>query len=279
MASSTSLTALSLDDFEARSGSATSIIRTITGLYIRHEKSPVARIRIVELAQAAGISAPAAQTAISRLIDRGVLEAGQLSTLGVPSAAQQMFERGTRRIFTPRQMSDADLWCLVAYSLPESLRSVRHQVRKHFLQLGGGMLGSGLWIFPEYLREEATAVLMALGAREHATLFTAQQPHFPGTPRQAASAWWDLERLAALHQAFLENTNSLDASDSTPSSAYRGYVAMVDSWRALPYLDPGLPGSMLPSQWPGDDSRERFLTLSSAFKEPALHFARSLLAS
>lgn len=239
----------------------------------------MARTRIVELAQAAGVSAPAAQTAISRLIDRGVLEATQPSALSVPSAAQQMFERGTRRIFTPRQMSDADLWCLVAYSLPESLRSVRHQVRKHFSQLGGGTLGSGLWIFPEYLHEEAAAVLMALGAREHATLFTAQQPHFPGTPQQAAGLWWDLERLAGLHQAFLDRTESLDSSDNDPASAYRGYVTMVDSWRALPYLDPGLPGYMLPAHWPGDASRERFLSLSAAFQEPALHLARSLLAA
>ena len=279
MASSTSLTALSLDDFEARCGSATSIIRTITGLYIRHEKTPVARTRIVELAHAAGVSVPAAQTAISRLIDREVLEAAQSSTLRVSSAAQQMFERGTRRIFTPRQMSGSDPWCLVAYSLPETLRSVRHQVRKHFLQLGGGTLGSGLWIFPEYLREEVSAVLNALGAREHATLFTAQQPYFPGTPQQAAGQWWDLERLGTLHRAFLESTASLDSSDIAPPSAYRGYVTMVDSWRALPYLDPGLPEFMLPAHWPGDESRERFLALSTAFQESALLFARSLLAS
>lgn len=279
MASNTSLSALSLDDFEARTGSATSIIRTITGLYVRHEAAGVARTQIVELAHAAGVSVPAAQTAISRLIDRQVLEASQASSLHVPHAAQQMFERGARRIFTPRQMSGTDPWCLVAYSLPEALRSLRHQIRKHFLQLGGGMASAGLWIFPEYLRAEVTAVLSALGARDHATLFTAQQPHFPGTPQQAAGAWWDLQRLAALHEAFLENTAAVDAQDIAPPNAYRGYVTMIDSWRALPYLDPGLPEFMLPAQWPGAESRERFIALSEALQEPASAFARSLLDS
>lgn len=278
MAISSSISAFSLDDFEARTGSAASIVRTIAGLYLRHEPSPVARTKLVELAGAAGISAPTAQTAISRLIDREVLENAPSSTLRVPPAAQGMFARGTRRIFSPRQMSENDQWCLVAYSLPEAQRALRHQVRKHFLQLGGGLVSSGLWIFPEYLRDEVTTVLNALDARTHATLFTSQQPHFAGTAQQAARQWWSLDRLGSMHEAFLDGTKNLKAEDRDPHSAYRGYVTMVDAWRALPYLDPGLPNSMLPDDWPGQASRDRFATLSTAFEDPARQFAHSVLS-
>lgn len=95
MAASTQLVAFTLDDFEARTGSAASIIRTIAGLYLRHEAAPVARTRILALATAAGVSAPTAQTAISRLADRGVLEAAGSSSLQVTAAAQAMFARAT----------------------------------------------------------------------------------------------------------------------------------------------------------------------------------------
>jgi len=277
LATSTPISAFGLDDFEARTGSATSIIRTITGLYLRHRRAPIPRTHVVELATAAGISTAAAQTAISRLIDKQVLENGTDSALRVPQMAQAMFERGSRRIFTPRQMSAMDPWCLVAYSLPETLRPLRHQIRKHFLQLGGGLVAAGLWIFPEYLREEVDAALEALHARAQATIFTVQQPHFPATAREAAAQWWDLEQLGSRHQQFLEATAGLSADQADPAEAYRGYVGMIDAWRALPYLDPGLPDGMLPEAWPGKQSRQRFLALSSALRHPAQQFAASVL--
>lgn len=278
MATSTPISPFSLDDFEARTGSATSIIRTITGLYLRHQPAPVPRTQLVELSTAAGISAAAAQTAISRLIDKQVLANTADATLDVPPMARAMFERGSRRIFTPRQMSPNDQWCLVTYSLPESMRPLRHQIRKHFQQLGGGLVAAGLWIFPEYLRVEIDAALAALQARSLATLFTVQQPHFPATPQDAAAQWWDLEHLDSLHQQFLKATADLNAGQTDPADAYRGYVGMIDAWRALPYLDPGLPDGMLPAAWSGKRSRQRFLEFSSVFECPAKEFVASVLA-
>lgn len=276
MAANSQLGAFTLDDFEARSGSATSIIRTIAGLYIRHESTPVARGKVLDLAGAAGVSAPAAQTAVSRLIDKSILENTDESRLRVPEAAQAMFARGNRRIFTPRQMRDEDQWCLAAYSLPESMRPVRHQLRKHFGQLGGGLAAAGLWIFPAYLHEEVLQILTALQVRTHATVFIAQTPDFPSTPAEAAKAWWDLDRLEALHHSFLAHAEQLPEAD-TDEMAYRNYVLMIDAWRTLPYLDPGLPPMMLPEHWPGTSSRRRFAELSEALEHRASHFASRLL--
>jgi phenylacetic acid degradation operon negative regulatory protein len=157
------------------------------------------------------------------------------------------------------------------------MRPLRHQVRKHFLQLGGGLVSAGLWIFPAYLREEVLQVLGALEVRSYATVFTTQTPDFPEGAAQAARQWWDLGRLESLHSTFLASTAALDAAPESPAAAYRGYVALVDAWRALPYLDPGLPDSMLPGTWPGRLSRERFLALSRTYEPAARQFARDLL--
>jgi phenylacetic acid degradation operon negative regulatory protein len=40
------------------------------------------------------------------------------------------------------------------------------------------------------------------------------------------------------------------------------YVRGIDLWRPIPYLDPGLADSVLPSGWPGHDSEELFAALS-----------------
>ncbi|WP_404289391.1 PaaX family transcriptional regulator C-terminal domain-containing protein [Glutamicibacter arilaitensis] len=253
------------------------MLRTIAGLYLRHEATPVPRPRILELARAAGVSAPAAQTAVSRLIDRGLLEPVEPATLSVTSPAMAMFARGNRRIFTPRRMEHDDRWVLVAFSLPEALRATRHQLRKHFIQLGGGLVSAGLWIFPEYLRSEVLEVLGALDARSYATLFISQTPDYPGTARQASAQWWDLDKLAKLHRAFLTTTAKLDASSTDEQAAYLGYVVLIDAWRAIPYLDPGLPDQILPNSWPGQESRERFLEISASFKDRAAEHAARLL--
>ncbi len=238
----------------------------------------MARGKVLDLADAAGIPAPTAQTAISRLLDRSVFESIDGSQLQVSAQALAMFARGNRRIFTPRQMKDADPWSLVAYSLPETMRPVRHQLRKHFLQLGGGLVASGLWIFPAYLHDEVLQILQALEVRAYATVFTTQTPDFPGSPAEAARQWWDLQRLAAMHHGFIDRTGVLAAATSD-EDAYRNYVTMIDAWRALPYLDPGLPPMMLPKDWPGNLSRQRFLDLSAALQQRSAQFARRVLGS
>lgn len=271
------LAAFALDDFESRSGSATSVVRTIAGLYLRHHSEPISRPLVIELANAAGVSTPAAQTAVSRLIDRGLLETGNSGELQVTVPATAMFARGNRRIFTPRHMSPSDSWVLVAFSVPESLRALRHQLRKHFIQLGGGLVSAGLWIFPEYLHTEILDVLEALNARPYATLFITQTPQYPGNAQQAAAHWWDLAKLAKLHHAFLAATAGLDATSEDDLIAYRSYVVLIDAWRAIPYLDPGLPEVMLPASWPGAESRRHFLEISAAYQGRAQQYAFRVL--
>jgi phenylacetic acid degradation operon negative regulatory protein len=45
----------------------------------------------------------------------------------------------------------------------------------------------------------------------------------------------------------------------------------------LPYLDPGLPSTLLPATWSGATAADLFATLRHALADPAHEFARSLL--
>ncbi|MGW1762653.1 PaaX family transcriptional regulator [Streptomyces sp. NPDC002073] len=55
--------------------------------------------------------------------------------------------------------------------------------------------------------------------------------------------------------------------------AYRDYLLALDSWRRLPYADPGLPSALLPSDWPGERSAAVFAELHARLRDAGAAFA------
>jgi len=254
-----------LDDIDARPGSTASLLRTVIGLYLRPLGGWIAASALVALAGDLGIPEAQARTGITRLKQKGLLLAERRGTsgYGLNPAAVPMLERGDRRIFEIRRMTDADPWCLVSFSIPESARSVRHQLRRRLQWIGAGVVSPALWICPGHLQGEVEQILDDLGARGWATLFQASTPSTPGTLRDAAATWWNLGALRKEHEAFHASLADL------PTEPFAAYVRLIDAWRVLPYVDPGLPPSMLPEDWPGERSVEAFDRLSAALAGPA----------
>lgn len=263
-----------LDDIDARPGSTASLLRTVIGLYLRPLGGWISAADLVRLAGELGIPVAQARTGVTRLKAKGLLLAERTDVAGyrLNPAALPMLERGDRRIFAVRQMDDADPWCLVSFSIPESARSVRHQLRRRLQWIGAGVVSPALWICPGHLRDEAAQILEELGARQWATLFDASAPAPAGTLIEAAAQWWDLEALRAEHLAFQESIAAL------PPEPFAAYVHLLDRWRVLPYTDPGLPASMLPADWPGSRSVEQFTRLSAELAGPALAHVHAVTA-
>lgn len=268
-----------LEDLDARPGSTTSMVRTIVGLYIRELGDWISTAHLVSLMGALGFNAQVTRTALSRLKKKGIIEPQLLngfSGFALTLPGKQMLARGDRRIFNPRSMSNTDSWCLLSYSIPESQRERRHQLRRHLSGIGGGLVSPGLWIFPAYLRDEVWEILQALELHEHATVFIASPPETTGPPLESARAWWDLDVLAELHCSFISlNDPVAHDSESTPAQSFVFYINAIDSWRQIPYLDPGLPSYFLPVDWPGHRSAEIFLRIQARHAESALAFVRS----
>ncbi|MBO9624940.1 MAG: regulator [Microbacterium sp.] len=248
------------------------MLRTIIGLYLRPLGGWVSASALVALAGDLGIPAAQARTGITRLKQKGLLlaERDDVNGYRLNPAALPMLERGDRRIFEMRRMTDADAWCLVSFSIPESARSVRHQLRRRLQWIGAGVVSPALWICPGHLQGEVEQILGELDVRAWATLFQASAPVTAGTLRDAARAWWDLDALREEHERFLASLAML------PEKPFAAYVRLIDSWRVLPYVDPGLPPAMLPEDWPGDRSVEEFARLSAALAGPALAHVRGI---
>lgn len=265
-------TAAVLDDIDARPGSTASLLRTLIGVYLRPLGGEISAADLVALAGDLGIPAAQARTGITRLKQKGLLLAERSGTIGyrLNPAAVGMLERGDRRIFEMREMTDADTWCLVSFSVPESARSVRHQLRRRLQWIGAGNVSPALWICPGHLQDEVLEILDDLDARPWTTLFQASAPLPSGSLIDAAAQWWDLDALRGEHLAFQASLSSL------PAEPFAAYVRLIDGWRVLPYTDPGLPPSMLPSDWPGRRSFDEFARLSAALAAPAWEHVRAV---
>lgn len=245
-----------LDDIDARPGSAVSLLRTVIGLYLRRLDGWMPVAALVLVLQHLGLDPAGARTAISRVKAAGLLVPqirGDVKGYALAPGAVPMLEAGDRRIFRPRRMSRGDGWCLISFSLPEERRAVRHQLRRRLQYIGCGTVSAGLWICPASLTEEVEQILADLGVRADATLFEAGDPR-PLTP----ATWWDLDALAALHDAFAAGIEPLRAE---PDALIR-YARGIDLWRPIPYLDPGLPEHLLPADWPGRRSEQLFAELA-----------------
>ena len=85
----------------------------------------------------------------------------------------------------------------------------------------------------------------------------------------ATARWWALDALRAEPERLLASLDDLE-----PAEPFAAYVRLIDSWRVLPYVDPGLPVTLLPDDWPGERSVREFDRLSRALAPAALAHAR-----
>ena len=282
-------------DYDSRPGSTISLLRTVIGLYLRQLDSRISVSALVALMHDLGVSDSLTRTAILRLKKRGLLLAERTPTIGyrLNPDAHGMLESGDRRIFAVRTMHEDDDWCLISFSIPESNRALRHTLRKRLHWIGFGTVSSALWICPGHLRGEVHDILDELGASQYAVTFLATDPAAGGSLREAVAQWWDFDELAAHHVAFREavsdhvmraETTSGDAgtpaaSDARYREAFARYVRLIDHWRPIPYVDPGLPAAWLPKDWPGTANFALFQELARQLAPNSLRHVRATVDS
>ncbi|WP_446696890.1 PaaX family transcriptional regulator [Streptomyces zagrosensis] len=170
-------------------------------------------------------------------------------------------------------------WLLAVFSVPEQERHKRHLLRSRLARLGFGTAAPGVWIAPALLREETRHTLERLGLASYVDLFQGEHAGFAPTA-DAVRRWWDLDALAARHHAFLATHEPVlqrwaRRKTVPPADAYRDYLLALDSWRALPYADPGLPPGLLPDDWPGERSARVFAGLHERLRDAGAEFVRT----
>ena len=254
------------------------LIVTLYGLYAREHGSWLSIAAVVRLMAALGVEEPAVRSSISRLKRRGLLDARRVEGVAgyaLTDVAQEILADGDARIFGRRRAAGGDGWLLVVFSVPESERDKRHQLRAQLTRLGFGTVAPGVWVAPGHLADEAAEVLDRRGLAGYVELF--RGAHL-GAVRDQVARWWDLDELHTRYAEFLDRQEPVRARVAAgPEPAFADYVRLLTDWRRLPYADPGLPLDLLPADWNGARAADLFAELSARLAEPAHEHARRLI--
>ncbi|MFJ8595481.1 PaaX family transcriptional regulator C-terminal domain-containing protein [Streptomyces sp. NPDC093598] len=256
-----------------------SLIVTLYGAYGRFMPGPVPVAELIRLLAAAGVDAPSVRSSVSRLKRRGLLVPARTAQgaagYELSPDARQLLEDGDRRIYASAPPEDEG-WVLAVFSVPESERQKRHVLRSRLAGLGFGTAAPGVWIAPARLFEETRHTLQRLRLDAYVDFFRGDHLGFAPTA-EAVARWWDLAAIAKEHEAFLDRHARVlhdweKRADTPPEEAYRDYLLALDSWRHLPYTDPGLPSELLPADWPGVRSSAVFRGLHERLRDAGAGF-------
>jgi phenylacetic acid degradation operon negative regulatory protein len=254
-------------------------------LYARQNDGWLSVAAVVRLMADLGVDDQSVRSSISRLKRRGLLEAsrvGGAAGYALSELAREILADGDARIFGRRRATVGDGWLLVCFSVPESERDKRHQLRTQLTRLGFGTVTPGVWVAPGHLEAEAKEMLTRLDVRDYSEVFRGRHVA-PGDLSEQVRRWWDLEALQSLYAAFLDRYRPVLARWSRgpvadARAAFADYVEMLTVWRQLPYADPGLPLELLPPGWKGVEAEELFAALRETLAGPAAAHAATTMS-
>ncbi|GAB2572642.1 hypothetical protein Aab01nite_81810 [Paractinoplanes abujensis] len=259
---------------------------TLLADYTLRTRAELPSAAIVALLAEAGVSAAGARTAISRLARRGVLQVrrqGRRSAYRLTPEAADFLAVGGSWIASAATGAEPwdEHWTLIAFSLPQTQRAQRQELRNRLRWLGYAPLYDGLWISPHDLPEEARGqfALIAPGA---ITVFRARHVELGTGPHRNPVQAWDIAAIAREYENFLERWRDVPAriaaEQPAGAEAVRFRTEVMDTYRRLPVLDPRLPLHLLPAGWPRQPARDLFVAVYDGLAVTAQEHVRAVAA-
>lgn len=220
---------------------------------------------LVRLLEDLGSSTESGRAALSRLARRGVISArrvGRTTRYRFATAAARLAVDVQRDIvdFGGTQEPWTGSWVLCAFSVPESRRDSRTSIRSQLRALGFGPLYDGLWVSASAPPDRVRQVFDEQGIDAfHVFEATA----LPASPRSVADAAWDLDSLRDQYLGFIDRWSTtvdhLRDGSLAPREAFIVRTLISDEYRQFYRIDPCLPASALPADWPSSETRELFV--------------------
>jgi len=248
------------------------------GIYLLGQHRAVYSGSVIQVFDRIGISEEAVRSTLTRMVSRGLLtrhRQGRRVYFGLSPRATEVLEDGTRRIWQKGAMNrDWDgNWTLVGFSLPDTRRGDRHDLRSELVWAGFGLLHSGLWIAPGI--KDAAAIVENLGLADNVTVFTARHAK-PTESADLIQKAFDTDEIAARYRAFLARWDTGQPLPDAPDDLARQLVLHTD-WLQLVRQDPHLPAEHLPGDWPAIRAEQLFGELAHRYGHTAAEIAASLI--
>ncbi|WP_307813318.1 PaaX family transcriptional regulator C-terminal domain-containing protein [Streptomyces sp. N35] len=255
-----------------------SLMLTFLGNYVLRRDIAVFSGSFIELFGRLGVSEHALRSTLTRMVGKDLLtrhRQGRRMHFGLTDRSRRILMDGEQRVWTHGAVNDDwdGSWTVLAFSMPESWQSRRHELRSRLTWAGFGSLGNGMWIAPAEV--DVTPIAAGLGLNGHMKVFTGAAQEPTDVPSMIKDAF-DLDGLTENYQAFLARWDRPDPLPDAPDDLAR-FLWMTTEWLQLVRFDPRLPVEYLPEDWPAIRGERVLWELRARYEEPARRLADEAL--
>ena len=262
--------------------SARSLLLTVLGEFVLPRPEPVWTQTLIDVLAELGVEQKSARQALARTAAEGLLvsdRSGRRVRWSLSASGRRLLTDGAARIygFGTRTAAWDGRWLVLLVSVPESRRQLRHRLRTRLAWAGLGSPTPGVWVTPDAAKQDEVARVIAdLELTAVSSSFVGPFGAI-GAERDVVAQAWDLAGIEGAYADFLATFGS--AAPVTPAEVMTAQIHLVHAWRRFPFLDPSLPGELLPDGWAGARAAALFGTLHARWDEPAVRHWRALQGS
>jgi phenylacetic acid degradation operon negative regulatory protein len=180
----------------------------------------------------------------------------------------RVLEEGAQRIYSHGRLLVGwdSRWLVVFLPDPPKDEEEAERLRVRLSWAGLGQMGPGSWVGPRpAIRVTAKQVLDDFDQGTSASMFVGR---FDGDADDMVRRVWDLDRLAAQYDHFIDEVSSWHPR--TYGDVFVCQTRLVHEWRHFPFLDPDLPKQFLPADWSGSRAADTFHRLRHRWRPHAL---------
>lgn len=257
---------------EVGGGSARSLLTTVLGEFVLPGGKPVWTATLVDVLALFGVEEKAARQALARTAAEGWLRSdrvGRRVRWSLTRPGRRLLAEGAERIygFGSGERRWDGRWLVLLVSVPETMRDLRHKLRTRLSWAGFGSPTAGVWVTPHPGAEaDAKLILDELDLSGQAMSFLANYSTL-GRERDMVASAWNLTEVAERYDAFI--AEFADLKPDSPDGVLRAQTLLVHEWRRFPFLDPQLPGELLPQKWSGTTATALFNDKHVRWRAPA----------
>jgi phenylacetic acid degradation operon negative regulatory protein len=255
-----------------------SLMLTFLGIYALGRDTAISAGSVIQVFRGCGVSEQAVRATLSRMARRGLLvrhRRGRKVYLSLSRHAREVLEDGHRRVWASDAVNrDWDgTWTVVGFSMPDTRRRERHDLRSELVWARFGSLQNGLWIAAGEVN--VTDIVQRLGVADSVTVLTAKAAK-PTESSDLVDKAFDVAAIASRYRAFLSRWDVPHPMAEACDDLARQLRLHTD-WLHLVRQDPRLPAEHLPSEWPAIRAESVFRALAARYAPAATRLAAGML--
>jgi phenylacetic acid degradation operon negative regulatory protein len=261
---------------------ARSLVFDLFGDFLRYRGGEVRLRGLIALMACFEVPEPTVRVIVARLRKEGWLQSsrdGRETVYALTDAAWKLLDEGRSRIFYRAAGPWDGQWHMVIYSVPETERALREQLRKKLSWLGYGPMAASVWVSPH---DRGSQVREAF-ADEPAIRLDVFRARSAGndSDRDIAARCWDLGTLDRDYAEFTDRYGGrlagYRAGEVRGKNSLVERMHLIHDYRMFPFRDPDLPPELVASGWPGRRAHEMFLEAHGLLREAAEAFVNEVV--